>query len=118
MATAKDITLISGSEEGFDWSLSIGIREKTKVFNGHYKIANEERKRKALIRHMDSSFFKTILPYSMYRKYEVNHDWKNGARVTLLTPKEHRNTVLGKTNQSDRVMEEDWLEEKYKGERR
>ena len=108
----KGMILDSGSEEGYDWVLKVEIREATKDFGGSFSIANEEGKRKQNIRGVDRAFFRLRLSEEMYSKYELDHDWDNGGRVTLKTPKEHRNSYFGKTNQTDWVKEEEWLQEK------
>lgn len=41
-------------------------------------------------RWMDRWYFKKVLPKAMYDRYEVCHDWENGAVCTLLTPLAHR----------------------------
>lgn len=45
---------------------------------------------KCNIRWTDRYFFKTHLPKEMYDRYEVCHDWENGAVCRLLTPFECR----------------------------
>lgn len=109
----KAIVLLSGGEEGYSWSLKVGISEGTKNFTGHFTVASEERRRRNRIRHKDRKFFQKRLG-SLMDTYEVNHDWENGERVTLLTPKEHRNTPFGKSNQTNWIEEEEWLQEKWK----
>lgn len=41
-------------------------------------------------RWMDRWYFKNVLPKAMYDKYEICHDWDNGAVCTLQTPLVHR----------------------------
>ena len=45
---------------------------------------------KCNIRWMDRYFFKKHLSEEMYNKYEIHHDWVNGAICFLRTPFEHR----------------------------
>lgn len=45
---------------------------------------------KCNIRWMDRYFFKKHLSKEMYNKYEIHHDWKNGAICFLFTPFKHR----------------------------
>ena len=108
----KIIYLSSGSEGGFNWVLQVDIRETTKEFGGSFGFYDEEAKRKKNIRQKDAAFFIRRLSGEMYRKYEIDHDWENGGRVTLKTPKEHRNDHFGKSNQLNWTEEEEWLQEK------
>lgn len=45
---------------------------------------------KVNIRWMDRWYFKKKLSKEMYDKYEIHHDWINGAVCYLLTPFFHR----------------------------
>ena len=57
-----------------------------------YWRARDKRDRKRCnIRWMDRYHFKKMLPKEIYEKYEIHHEWVNGARCILLTPEEHRN---------------------------
>ena len=109
---AKTIVLQYGSEEGLPWRLTLDIVEKTKKFVGSFTVASEERRTKNLLRSKDREFFRRRLSTPTYNKYEIDHDWSNGGRVTLKTPIEHRNCRYGKPNQRDWVKEEEWLQEK------
>ena len=42
---AKYVTLQTGSEETFHWSLSVGIREKSRVFSGAFCLASEKARK-------------------------------------------------------------------------
>ena len=117
MRSRKKITLQCGSEEGMKWDLQLGIQENTKIYTGSFVTYGEEKKRRDQIRFKDNAFFQKRLG-SIMDKYEIDHDWENEARVTLKSPLEHRNCIFGKANQKDWVEKEEWLEEKYKGERR
>ena len=44
-------------------------------------------------RWMDRWYFKKVLPKAMYDRYEVCHDWDNGAVCTLQTPWAHRGAL-------------------------
>lgn len=112
MRKGKDIILTSGSEEGMSWKLGLDVCENIKNFTGHFVTYGEEARRKGRIRVIDRTFFRLRLSKEMIDKYEIDHDWGNGARVTLKTPQEHRNTPLGKVNQKDWIEEEEWIQEK------
>ena len=47
-------------------------------------------RRKVNQRWVDRWYFKKVLPKAMYDKYEVCHNWDNGAICTLQTPWTHR----------------------------
>ena len=53
-------------------------------------IRDKRDRKKVNIRWMDRHYFKKVLSKEMYDKYEVCHDWGNGAVCTLLTPWAHR----------------------------
>ena len=55
-----------------------------------WRIRDKRDRKKVNIRWMDRWFFRKVLPEEMYDKYEVCHDWDNGAVCTLLTPWRHR----------------------------
>lgn len=107
----KAIYLAGSSEEGFVWKLRVEVCENTKVFCGHFAAYGENVKRKCKIRAKDKQFFYKRLGKLYLDKYEIDHDWDNGGRVTLKTPKEHRNCHFGKSNQVDWIEEEEWLQE-------
>lgn len=108
MSNYKKIVLGSGGEEGMHWELELEVGENTKNFAGHFVTRGEEHRQKQLIRYRDIAFFQKRLGNFM-EKYEIDHDWDNGARVTLKTPEEHRNTPFGKPNQRDWIQVEEWL---------
>lgn len=57
----------------------------------HYWKRRDKKDRvKCNIRWMDRYFFKKHLSEEMYNKYEIHHDWKNGAVCFLFTPFKHR----------------------------
>ena len=99
----------SGREEGFGWTLGIDLVEKTLNFIGHFTLDSLERRERAKVRSRDRRFFSMRLPKEMLDKYEIDHDWNNGAVVTLKTPKEHRNSNKGKINLRDWKEDEEWL---------
>lgn len=104
----KVLYLDGGSEEGFHWKTKISIGEKTKNFGMFFDLENGEDKEKSRIRQNDREFFKLRLSGEMYRRYEIDHNWRKGGIVRLKTPKEHRNCST-KPNQRNWVEEEDWL---------
>jgi hypothetical protein len=56
--------------------------------------ARDKRDRKKVNqRWMDRWYFKKVLPKAMYDKYEICHDWGNGAVCTLQTPWMHRGAL-------------------------
>ena len=107
----KAIFLLGTSEEGFVWKLRLEVCENTKIFCGHFALYGEDVKRKHKIRAKDRQFFHKRLGGLYLNKYEIDHDWNSGGRVTLRTPKEHRNSHFGKSNQVDWIEEEEWLQE-------
>ena len=108
----KTIYLAGTSEKAFVWKLRLEVCENTKVFCGSFAVEGEDLKRKNRIRAKDRQFFHKRLGGLYLNKYEIDHDWDNGGRVTLRTPKEHRNSHFGKANQVDWVKKEEWLQEK------
>ena len=107
----KMLYLSNSSEEGFVWKLRLEVCENTKIFCGHFALYGEDVKRKHKIRAKDRQFFHKRLGGLYLNKYEIDHDWNNGGRVTLRTPKEHRNSHFGKSNQVDWIEKEEWLQE-------
>jgi len=55
-----------------------------------WRIRDKRDRKKVNIRWMDRYYFRKVLPTEMYNRYEVHHDWLNGAVCYLLTPLRHR----------------------------
>lgn len=112
MKDFKAITLTSGREEEYMWGLRISVGPRTRMFNGYFVFYKRDKEKKN-IQTKDQMFFKKRLRKEMYDTYEIHHDWKNGGRTTLLTPKEHRNSCFSKANLNpqDWIRYEEWLEE-------
>ena len=53
--------------------------------------ARDKRDRKKVnMRWMDRYYFKKVLSKTIYDKYEIHHNWANGAVCYLITPLAHR----------------------------
>ena len=61
---------------------------------------NRDRK-KVNQRWMDRWWFKKMLPADMYNKYEIHHNWSNGAICYLLTPFVHRDAKYKGNKKND-----------------
>ena len=55
-----------------------------------WRIRDKRDRKKVNMRWMDRYYFKKVLPLEMYNRYEVHHDWLNGAICYLFTPLRHR----------------------------
>ena len=55
-----------------------------------WRMRDRRDRKKVNTRWMDRYYFRNVLSKEMYDKYEVCHDWENGAVCTLLTPLMHR----------------------------
>jgi len=55
-----------------------------------WRVRDRRDRKKVNIRWMDRWWFKEALSKEMYDKYEICHDWDNGAVCTLQTPYMHR----------------------------
>jgi len=55
-----------------------------------WRMRDKRDRKKVNIRWMDRWWFKKALSKEMYDKYEVCHDWDNGAVCTIQTPYMHR----------------------------
>ena len=109
MGAAKTSYLDSGSEEGYSWSLRLGVCENTKRFHGSFVlIGGEARRDKNRTRALDRYFFRQRLGDVM-KKYKIHHDWDNGGVTYLLTPQEHHD-IHARTDKKDWIEKEEWLE--------
>ena len=90
----KGFTLLSGSLEGWHWSIVIAVSDKEQFTNEGFRFSNEKElgkrdRRKRSIRTKDKSWIVWNIPSSIWWYMEVHHDWKDGARMYLLTKGEH-----------------------------
>lgn len=54
----------------------------------------DKRDRKKVNRRwVDRYYFKKVLSKEMYDRYEIHHNWLNGATCYLLTPLAHRDAL-------------------------
>jgi hypothetical protein len=58
-----------------------------------WRMRDTRDRKKVNRRWMDRYYFKKVLSEAMYDKYEICHDWDNGAVCTLQTPLAHRGAV-------------------------
>lgn len=58
-----------------------------------WRMRDKRDRKKVNRRWMDRWYFKKVLPKEMYDKYEVCHNWDNGAVCTLFTPLAHRGAL-------------------------
>ena len=63
---------------------------KREVWRRLWRERDKRDRKKVNIRWMDRWWFKKKLPKEMYDRYEIHHDWDNGATCYLFTPLKHR----------------------------
>ena len=92
----KAQTLLSGTEEGHSWYISVVVYEDGTFFNrgsGFYfrnhKEKRDKDKFKIKIRANDRYWVIRHIPLSIWEKKQMHHDWNNGGRLYLLTRNEH-----------------------------
>ncbi|MCK4527895.1 hypothetical protein KAW18_11030 [candidate division WOR-3 bacterium] len=92
MKRTKSFTLLSGTIEGWFWRIDCRrFEDGTSAGNSNMFLYNskERDKEKAKIRNRDKSWVKEHIPSSIWWFTEIHHDWKDGARMYLLTKGEH-----------------------------
>ena len=55
-----------------------------------WRMRDKRDRKRVNQRWMDRYYFRKVLSKGMYDKYEICHDWDNGAVCTLQTPFMHR----------------------------
>lgn len=92
----KNFEVGSGTIEGWNWRLSVEVKEN-ETFGSRgssFKFRNvEERaiknREKIQIRGSDREWVRNNIPSSIWWFTEIHHDWKDKARMYLLTKGEH-----------------------------
>ena len=95
MRKTKNFTLLSGTEEGWQWGIKVCV-----VPSGHfhgkgtfrYHNSNgetEDRRRKETLRKQDRTWCYQNIPSSIMWFVQIHHDWDDGDRMYLLTKAEH-----------------------------
>ena len=89
MIKTKSITLASGNESGWYWTLTLRTAKNlfSMGFTFEHYLARD--KSHARIRCRDKNWIYYNIPSSIWWFNEMHHDWKNGGRMYLLTKAEH-----------------------------
>ena len=91
----KSFVLDSGNEDGWHWSITVGIKENGEIrrrysFNFYdMQEIKEKYKEKVKIRGVDNMWVLHNIPSSIAWKTVIHHDWSDGGRMYLLTKGEH-----------------------------
>ena len=91
----RRVYLKGGGEEGFTWTLSLVVCEKTKIFSGAFAISGQQNKQRKQARCRDRNFFEARLGKRYISDKVLHHSWiENSAKYTkvaLLDRSEHPN---------------------------
>lgn len=86
----KTIHLLTGSEEGYEWSIRIMVYPASLIFSGCFFTASRQRKYRQIRRAGDRKWAEETFSRQFRQKYEIHHEWEYGETVYFLTHEEHK----------------------------
>jgi hypothetical protein len=87
MQYKRTVFLVGGSFEGWKWNIYQSVTIKGKVSSFNFTFVDPF---KAKTRRLDKQWIAYNIPSSLWWKLDMHHNWEDGGRMYLLTPKEHK----------------------------